>query len=150
MDSRGAAPAGRSRLRTFDAALACPFCPAVISTAASSGVAGGDCDVILQLVEAAGSNDVSRVNAFHLGDAAVGYAGLYAAHMSDIVLNYVHERCRAILLNGRCRNQGHALQSVHQQTRIHKLIGKERVVLIGKDSPRFHGSGGRVDLVIER
>ena len=61
----------------------------------------GDRGVVLQLVEAAVGDHVAGIDAVHLRYAAVGHSRLDAAHVRDVVLNHVHERGLAILLNGR-------------------------------------------------
>jgi arginine exporter protein ArgO len=45
-------------------------------------------------------DNVSRIDAVDLRHPAVGDSRLYAAHLRDIVLNHIHERCLAVLLNG--------------------------------------------------
>src|ERR1019366_5662086 len=70
--------------------------------------------------------------------------------MRDIVLNHIHERCLAILLNGGCWNQRHPLQRIHQQPCVNKLVGEERITLIVEDSSCFDCSRRGVNLVVER
>ena len=66
----------------------------------------------------------------NLRHPTVGNPRLDAAHVSEIVLNHIDKRCLAILLNGRRGNQRHSLQRIHQQPRIYKLVGEERIVLV--------------------
>src|SRR5579862_2187998 len=98
MDSLDAAPlcAGRSPLgRSLIRRLA--------RTLARSLVWGlaRECDrcLVLQLVEAAGGDDVTRIDAVHLGQPAVCNSRGYAVQVRDIVLNHIYERRLAILLN---------------------------------------------------
>jgi hypothetical protein len=58
-------------------------------------------NVVLQLIEAAVGDNVPGIDAVNLREPAVRNSRLYAAHMSEIVLNDVDERCLAVLLNGR-------------------------------------------------
>ena len=109
-----------------------------------------DLGVILQLVEATVSDDIAWVDAFHLGFTCVGDSRLYVAHVCDIVLNHVDKRSLAILLNGRCRNQRHALQRIHQQTRVYELVREKRIILIVELRSPFHRAGRRINLVVER
>ena len=55
---------------------------------------------VLQLIEAAVGDNVSRVDAFNLRYTAVGNPRRYAAHVSEIVLNQIDKRRLPILLNG--------------------------------------------------
>src|SRR5580698_7278644 len=73
---------------------------------------------------------ITSVDAVNLGHAAVGNSRLYAAHMSEIVLDHIHKGCLAILLNGGCWNQRHPPQCVHQQMGVNKLVGEERILLV--------------------
>src|ERR1700691_5091131 len=118
MDSRGAAPAraGWGRL-------------------GRSWVRNSNCSIFLQLVEAAVGDNVARVDSIHLRQTAVRDSRLYGAQMSDVVLNHIHERCLAILLNGGCWNQRHSLQRIYQQASIHKLVREERIIFIVEDGP---------------
>src|ERR1700685_4769649 len=113
MDSRGAAPVGGSW-----------------SGIGRSLVRNDDCSIVLQLIEAAVGDNVSRIDAVNLGYPAVGNSRLYAAHMSEIVLDHIHKRCLAILLNGGCRNQRHSLQCIHQQMGVNKLVLGELIILV--------------------
>ena len=70
--------------------------------------------------------------------------------MRDIVLNHIHERCLAILLDGGCWNQRHPLQRIHQQPRVDKLVGEERIIFVVEDGSRFDCSRRGVNLVVER
>src|ERR1035437_7811688 len=70
--------------------------------------------------------------------------------MRDIVLNHIQERGLTILSNGGCWNQRHPLQRIHQQSRVDKLVGKERIILIVKDGSCFNCSRRGVNLVVER
>src|SRR5580658_9966227 len=133
MDSLGAAPAraawgrlGRRLVRNRDRSL------------------------VLQLIEAAVGDNVSGIDAVNLRDPAGCNSRLDAAHVSDIVLNHIHERCLAILLNGGSWNQRYPLQRIHQQPGVHKLVWKERGVFVGEDGARFDCPGRGVNLVIER
>ena len=69
--------------------------------------------------------------------------------MRDIVLDDIHERCLAILLNGRCWNQRHPLQRIHQQPRVNKLVGEECIILIVEDGSCFYRPRRSVNLVVE-
>src|ERR1035437_3640208 len=70
--------------------------------------------------------------------------------MHDIILNHIHERCLTILLNGGCWNQRHPLQRIHQQPRVDKLVGEERITLIVEDGSCFDCFRRGVNLVVER
>ena len=115
-----------------------------------SFVRNDDRGVVLQLIEAAVGDNVSRIDAVNLRHTAVGNSRLYAAHVSDIVLNHIHERCLAILLNGGCWNQRHPLQRIHQQPRVNKLVGEKRIILIVEDGSCLYRPRRSVDLVVER
>src|ERR1700683_2147893 len=112
MDSRGAAP-----LRTGRSAFARRVIRSLARSLTSSLTRrrARDCNriVVLQLVEAAGGDDVSRIDAVDLGQPAVGHSRRYAAQMRDIALNYIHERCLTILLDGGGWNQRYSLQRIH-------------------------------------
>src|ERR1700676_625729 len=69
--------------------------------------------------------------------------------MRDIVLNHINERCLTILLNGGCWNQRHPLQRIHQQPRIDKLVGEERIILIVEEGSCFGSSRPGVNLAVE-
>src|SRR5208282_6653675 len=60
-----------------------------------------------------------------------------------------HERCLAILLNGGGWDQRHPLQRIHQKVRIHKLVRKERIILILELGSAFYGPGRSINLVVE-
>ena len=106
--------------------------------------------VILQLVKAAVGHHIAGIDAINLRLTRVRNSGLYAAHVRDVVLNHVHKRCLAILLNRGGRNERDSLQRVHQQARVHKLIREERVIFVVEDRPPFYRSGSSIYLVIER
>ena len=70
--------------------------------------------------------------------------------MGGVVLHNIDERRRAILLNRRSRNQRRALQRIHQQAGIDKLIRKQRRVFVIKQRPRLDRARSRIDLVVHR
>src|SRR5208283_4258219 len=47
-----------------------------------------------------------------------------------VILNDINKRRLPVVLNGGGRNQSNALQGVHQQPGVYKLIGKKRVDLV--------------------
>ena len=108
-----------------------------------------DLGVVLQLLKAAVGDHVSGIDAVNLRHTAICNSRLDAAHMSDAVLNHVHERCLAVVLDGGGGDQRHPLQRIHQQPGVHKLVGEERVVLVVEDGSRFHRARRRVNLVVE-
>ena len=77
------------------------------------GACNGNRRVVLQFVEAAIRNDISRVDAFHLRESVVGCSRLDVVQVSDVILNNIHKRSLAILLNGRRGSQGHTFQRLH-------------------------------------
>src|SRR3954471_18963553 len=62
----------------------------------------------------------------------------------------IHESALRITLNSGVWYQDGIVMGVHQQSCIHKLIWKKRAVVIGEISPQLDGSGGGVDLVVQR
>src|SRR5580704_1198736 len=136
MDSLGAAPV-------------CAGGGGLVWRVVGGGVGNSDGGVFLQLIKAAVGDNIPGIDAIDLHQAAIRNSRLYAAHVCDVVLNHIHEGCLTILLSGRCWNQGHALQCVHQQPRVHKLVWEERIAFIVEDGSSFHCSCGGVDLVVE-
>src|ERR1035437_3492564 len=96
MGSRGAAPirGGRGRLGQT-----------LVRSLVRILIRNYDRRVLLQLIEAAVGDNVSRIDAVNLRHTAVRNSRLYAAHMRDIVLDHIHERRLAILLNGGGRSE---------------------------------------------
>src|ERR1700733_4753802 len=121
-----------------------------IGASGRGGVLNYDLGVVLQLVEAAGGDNVSGIDAVNLCRAGVSDSGLYAALVSDIILNHIDERGLAILLNGWGRNQCHACQRVHKQARVYKLVWEECIILVVENRPRFYRAGRCVNLIVER
>src|SRR5271165_6605876 len=113
------------------------------------GACNGYRRVVLQLVEAAIRNDISRVDAFHLRESVVSCSRLDVVQMSNVILNNIHKRSLAILLNGRRRNQGHTFQGLHQQPRINELVWEQSEIVITKNRAHLHRSRGGVNLVIQ-
>ena len=64
-------------------------------------------------------------------------------------LDLVDERARRAVLDRRDRRDRHAGQFLDEQTRIHELVGKQRLVGVGERGAQLHGAGGGVDLVVE-
>src|ERR1700679_1302583 len=89
-----------------------------------------DRHVILQLIEGAVGDNVAGIDAVNLRDTPFGNSGLNATHVSEIALNHIYEGRLAILLNRGCRNQGYALQRIHQQARVYKLVREEGIILV--------------------
>ncbi|MNJ78874.1 hypothetical protein D3C77_767380 [compost metagenome] len=52
-------------------------------------------------------------------------------------------------LQGRRRDNDRIQQRCHFQACINKLVGEQRVVLVGEARFQFDGAGGGVDLVIQ-
>src|SRR6202035_2635733 len=96
-------------------------------------VCKSNCGVLLQFVEVAVGHNIARINAFDLCSTAVCNSWLYGAQMSDIILDQIHERCLAILLNCGGWKQRHPLQGIHQQPSVHELVREKRIILIVED-----------------
>src|SRR5580658_8112200 len=126
MDSRGAAP---------------------LCAGWGSGVRDNHLGIVLQFIETAVGHHVSGIDSFHLRDPAVGNSRLDAAHVSDIVLNYIHKRRLAILLDGGRLKERHSLQRVYKQMCVYELVREKSAVLVVKLRPPFYRSRRRVNLV---
>src|SRR3984885_13365558 len=105
---------------------------------------------VLQLIEAAGGDNFSRIDAFDLGYTSLCNSRLDAAHLNEIVLNHIRKRGLAVLLNGRRWKQRHPLQGIYQQSRVYKLVREERVIFVVEKRSPFYCPGRSVDLVVER
>src|SRR5580700_4311337 len=109
MDSLGAAPVGAGRC-TFGRAtvrrstVRWSVRRSIVPRLGLSIVRDGDCGVLLHLVEVAVGDNVAWTDASHLRETTLDNSRRHIAQVSDIVLNYVNERCRAVLLNSRRRN----------------------------------------------
>src|SRR5208282_6708537 len=108
-----------------------------------------DLRIVLQFVEATVGDHVSRIDAGHSGQASIGDASLDVADLRRVILNDINKRRLPVVLNGGGRNQSNALQGVHQQPGVYKLIGKKRVVLVIEERTHLDSAGGGIDLVIE-
>src|SRR6185503_17062767 len=67
-----------------------------------------------------------------------------------IGLHYVHKGILRVALDCRQGNEDHTALRRKQQPRIHKLIRKERAVVVGKSCFELDGARGVIDLVVER
>ena len=67
----------------------------------------------------------------------------------SVGLDFVDERARRAVLDRRDRRDRHAGQFLDEQTSIHELVGKQRLVGIGKGGAQLHGAGGGVDQIVE-
>jgi hypothetical protein len=105
--------------------------------------------VVLELVEATVGDNISGFNSFYLREPVIGDPNLDVLQMGDVVLNDVHERCLAVLLDRRRRNQSYSFEGFHQQPRIDKLVRKQREIIIVESRAHFHRPRRGVDLVIE-
>src|ERR1700683_373128 len=124
MDSLGPAPAGAGRRRfgraTVRRSTVCRSTVrgsvrrSIVPRLGLSIVRDGDCGVLLQFVEVAVGDNVAWTDPSHLGETGLGNSRRHIAQVSDIVLNYINERCRAVLLNSRRRNLRYTLQRIHQ------------------------------------
>src|SRR5580704_3270819 len=105
--------------------------------------------IILQLVETAVGDDVSWIDARNRSVAGVGYPGLNIPDLCRVVLDEINKRGLAVVLNGGSRDQSDTLFGIEQKPGIHKLVGKQCIVLVIEKRPHLHGPSCGVDLIVE-
>ncbi len=86
----------------------------------------------------------------HHGPHAVALAGLDGAHR-DLVLarQEIDVGARRAPQHGRRRHERRVAHRIHVEAGIDELVGKQPVVLVGKQRPQLHRAGRHVDLVVD-
>jgi hypothetical protein len=72
------------------------------------------------------------------------------AHLHGLVrFDHVHVRARRAALHAGGRNQHRVVLRFDQQLRVDELVGKQRVVLVGKLRLQLHRAGALIDFIVE-
>src|SRR5258705_5390056 len=79
-----------------------------------------DLRTVLELIEAAGGDDVARIDAFDGRHAGVRSSWLDGLHSCSVVPDHVDEGLLSVVLNGIRGNQRDALQRFDQKPRVHE------------------------------
>ncbi len=99
------------------------------SFAGGSGLfRGNDGGVVLQLFEAAGSHNGSRMDAFNGRHAGIRNAGFDGLHVRHAFIDDEYKSRLPVVLDGVRGNQRNAIQRLHQQLRVDELIREQGIV----------------------
>ena len=106
---------------------------------------------VFETIESAGSHGNARIYALHRSRLIVAGEGCDGLHGNRVIgLHDVNKSSRAVVLHGGGRYQCGAVQRAYQQAGIHKLVGKQREIRVGKLGAELDRPGSRVHLVVQR
>src|ERR1041385_9043175 len=109
-----------------------------------------DLHSVLQRVETIHRDHVAGVYSFNRSYIPICCSDGNCLHRYRLIrLQDIDKRLLRVALNRDCRNQNYSVLRVNQQTRIHELIRKQRVVLVRENCFELDRAGCRVDLVVE-
>src|SRR5580658_5926631 len=81
---------------------------------------------VLEFIESRDCNNLAGLQSLHGGNASVGGPNRDVLHGSGLIgLDEVHKSALGVSLDGCRRSQRGILLGIHQQSCIHKLIGKQ-------------------------
>src|SRR6202167_4055890 len=122
---------------------------ALIFSITPAAVLHGHADTILQLFESLDCNHVSLIEPLYGCCVTVGRSDRNRLYRGRIVrFNHINESALGIALDRRRGDQDGVMCRVYQESGIHKLIGKKRIVLIRENGLELQGSRCGVDLVV--
>src|SRR5579862_6004106 len=112
-------------------------------------IGNGDCGPVLQLLETAVGDYISRLDSLNSSLPLVGPTRLDRTGHRFATLKQINEGCISVVLDGRGWDQHLVVKSCDQQTRIDELVREELTFRIIEARAQLDRACRGVDLVID-